>query len=170
MPCFFWGDKDNKLYKAAYFERFADIDVWAQHDWVSQNPRTGGYMMHGRSDGVLNPSGIRFGSGEIYGIIETDPFTEVISNTLCVGRRRAKDTDEHVFLFLVMKPPHTLTPSLREKIKRAIRDGLSARHVPKFVLAVPEIPVTVNGKKVETAVKQTISGKDVVASATVVNP
>ena len=54
MPCFFWGDKDGSLYRSAYFERFNKIDVWAQHDWLSQNPKTGGYMMHGRSDGVLS--------------------------------------------------------------------------------------------------------------------
>ena len=188
MPCFFWGDKDGNLYRLAYFERFDNIDVWAQHDWLSQNPKTGGYMMHGRSDGVLSeipsilhavmyslltfldPSGIRFGSGEIYSIVETDPFTQHISNTLCVGRRRPQDSDEQVFLFLVMKPGHTLSQQLRSDLKQAIRNGLSARHVPKFVLAVPDIPVTINGKKVEIAVKQVISGKDVTPSATVLNP
>jgi len=58
MPCFFWGDEGGKKYKEAYFERFAEngMDVWAQHDWVSMNPRTGGLMMHGRSDGVLSTS------------------------------------------------------------------------------------------------------------------
>ncbi|EXJ89956.1 acetoacetate-CoA ligase [Capronia epimyces CBS 606.96] len=170
MPCFFWGDRDGKLYQAAYFERFDHLDVWAQHDWLSWNPKTGGYTMHGRSDGVLNPSGIRFGSGEIYAIVEAQPFTESISNSLCVGRRRPRDADEQVFLFLVMKPGHTLTEELRTRIKSAIRDGLSPRHVPKFVLAVPDIPVTINGKKVEIAVKHAISGKDVAPSATVQNP
>ncbi|KAG9790895.1 acetoacetate-CoA ligase, partial [Aureobasidium melanogenum] len=170
MPCFFWGDKDGKIYKAAYFERFPDLDVWAQHDWLSKNPKTGGYTMHGRSDGVLNPSGIRFGSGEIYAIVEAEPFTEYISNSLCVGRRRPQDPDEEVFLFLVMKPGHSLTEELRARIKAAIRNGLSPRHVPKFVLAVPDIPVTINGKKVEIAIKNVISGKDVTPSATVQNP
>ncbi|KAI1621766.1 acetoacetate-CoA ligase [Exophiala viscosa] len=170
MPCFFWGDKDNKIYKAAYFERFTNVDVWAQHDWLSRNPKTGGYTMHGRSDGVLNPSGIRFGSGEIYAIVETQPFTEYISNSLCVGRRRPKDPDEQVFLFLVMKAGINLTQQLRTQIKTAIRNALSPRHVPKFVLSVPDIPVTINGKKVEIAVKQVLSGKDVKASATVQNP
>ncbi|EXJ94691.1 acetoacetate-CoA ligase [Capronia coronata CBS 617.96] len=170
MPCFFWGDTDGKIYKAAYFERFDNVDVWAQHDWLSKNPRTGGYTMHGRSDGVLNPSGIRFGSGEIYAIVETHPFTEYISNSLCVGRRRPQDSDEQVFLFLVMKPGYSLTRELRAQIKSAIRNGLSPRHVPKFVLAVPDIPVTINGKKVEIAVKSVISGKDVTPSATVQNP
>jgi acetoacetyl-CoA synthetase len=65
---------------------------------------------------------------------------------------------------------HSLTPSLRAELKASIRAGLSARHVPKFIFEVPEIPVTINGKKVEVAVKQIISGKDVEASATVANP
>ena len=56
MPCFFWGDEGNKKYHEAYFERFEKMDVWAQHDWLSHNPRTGGYVMHGRSDGVLSKS------------------------------------------------------------------------------------------------------------------
>ncbi|KAF2483914.1 hypothetical protein BDY17DRAFT_278378 [Neohortaea acidophila] len=170
MPCFFWGDKGNKKYLESYFERFDKIDVWAQHDWLSRNPKTGGLIMHGRSDGVLNPSGIRFGSGEIYAIVEASPFNSTISNSLCVGRRRPHDSDEQVFLFLVMAANQTLTPELRNKVKQAIKSGLSSRHVPKFVIAVPDIPTTINGKKVETPVKQMISGKDVKASATVQNP
>ncbi|KAK1020910.1 hypothetical protein LTR33_018660, partial [Friedmanniomyces endolithicus] len=147
MPCFFWGDMGNKKYKESYFERFADIDVWAQHDWLSCNFKTGGLVMHGRSDGVLNPSGIRFGSGEIYAIVEAAPYNTRISNSLCVGRRRPNDTDEEVFLFLVMSPPHQLTPQFRAEVKAGIRNALSARHVPKYVLEVPGIPVTINGKK-----------------------
>ena len=170
MPCFFWGDQDGSKYRASYFERFDNIDVWAQHDWLQMNPKTGGLIMHGRSDGVLNPSGIRFGSGEIYAIVEAPPFTDHISQALCVGRRRPQDNDESVFLFLVMRVPGTLTSSLSDSIKAAIRSALSPRHVPAFVIEVPDIPVTINGKKVESAVKQTISGKDVKASNTVLNP
>lgn len=73
-------------------------------------------------------------------------------------------------MFLVMKPGVSLTDDLRARIKSAIRNALSPRHVPKYVLAVPDIPVTINGKKVEIAVKQVLSGKDVKASATVQNP
>lgn len=170
MPCFFWGDKDGSVYRASYFDRFDNIDVWAQHDWLACNPSTGGFVMSGRSDGVLNPSGIRFGSSEIYSIVESAPYTDVISNTLCVGRRRPQDRDEDVFLFLVMKPGYSLTPQISNELKRAVRTALSPRHVPKFVLQVPEIPLTINGKKIEIAVKQTISGKDVKPSATVTNP
>ncbi|CAI7631560.1 unnamed protein product [Penicillium pancosmium] len=170
MPCFFWGDASGNLYKAAYFERFSNIDVWAQHDWLRRNPTTGGYIMHGRSDAVLNPSGIRFGSGEIYAIVEAPPFTDYFSNCLCVGRRRPNDTDEQVFLFFLMKPGCFLTQTFRDEIKTAIRNGLSPRHVPKFVVSVSDIPMTINGKRVEIAVKQIISGQDVKVSATVQNP
>jgi len=71
MPCFFWGDGGGKIYKSSYFERFSNIDVWAQHDWLSWNPKTGGYVMHGRSDGVLS---------------ETHPFTTIKSVILTSGR------------------------------------------------------------------------------------
>ena len=117
-----------------------------------------------------DPSGIRFGSGEIYAIVEAAPFTDTISNTLCVGRRRPQDSDEQVFLFVIMKSGVTLTAQLRNDLEQAIKQGLSSRHVPKFVLEVPDIPVTINGKKVEIAVKQIMGGKDVQASATVANP
>ncbi|KJX98640.1 acetoacetate-CoA ligase like protein [Zymoseptoria brevis] len=170
MPCFFWGDTDGSKYRSSYFERFDTIDVWAQHDWLQKMPGTGGLVMHGRSDGVLNPSGIRFGSGEIYAIVESPPFTSSIYNTLCVGRRRPQDADEDVFLFLVMSPDAAFTPQLSSNIKTTIRRELSPRHVPRFVIPVPAIPVTINGKKVEAAVKQTLGGKDVVASNTVLNP
>lgn len=119
---------------------------------------------------MSDPSGIRFGSGEIYAVIERQPFTDYFNNCLCVGRRRPTDTDEQVFLFLVMKPGIPLTQAFRNKVETAIRNELSPRHVPKFVLAVPDIPTTINGKRVEIAVKQMISGKDVKLSATVQNP
>lgn len=120
---------------------------------------------------MTDPSGIRFGSSEIYALIETPPFTASITNTLCVGRRRPGDPDEAVFLFLVPKAGASpLTPTFIASIKDTIRTNLSARHVPQFVIEVPDIPVTINGKKVEVAVKQVISGRDVEASATVANP
>ena len=94
-----------------------------------------------------------------------------ILDTLCVGRRRAGDADEAVFLFVQMRPgAGPLTPALARRIRDAVRSGLSPRHVPRFVEEVKEIPVTINGKKVEIAVKKVISGQDVKLSATVANP
>lgn len=122
------------------------------------------------TEDLPDPSGIRFGSGEIYAIVEAAPLNTSILNSLCVGRRRPQDKDEEVFLFVQMAPGHSLTPAFRAEIKAGIRAALSPRHVPKFVLEVPDIPVTINGKKVETAVKQVLGGKDVMPSNTVVNP
>lgn len=93
------------------------------------------------SDGVLNPSGVRFGSGEIYTVLEQ--FATVIDDSLCVGQRRAHDKDERVLLFLKMRPGHKLTPDLLAQIRAAIRKNLSARHVPAYIFEVEDIPVSV---------------------------
>ncbi|RFU29261.1 hypothetical protein B7463_g7061, partial [Scytalidium lignicola] len=172
MPIFMWGDEGNGKYKAAYFDRF-NFPCWTQHDWASFNPLTCGATIHGRSDGVLNPQGIRFGSAEIYSITEAPPFLDTISATLCIGRKRAKkDMDESVFLFVVMRPGYSLTNDLLDQLKKAIRIGLSARHVPRYIFQVDEIPMTLNGKKVETLVKQVICTGELPKqmSSTVVNP
>lgn len=94
----------------------------------------------GGSDGVLNPSGIRFGSGEIYTVMEQ--FSDKVNDSLCVGQRRPQDKDERVLLFLKMRPGHKLDPELMLSVKAAIRKGLSPRHVPAFVLEVSDIPVS----------------------------
>lgn len=171
MPSGFWGDEGNKKYHESYFERFDEsVDVWAQHDFAQYNPKTGGIQIHGRSDGVLNPSGVRFGSAEIYSIVEGPAFNGILSDTVCVGRRRRQDKDEAVFLFVIMNKGHHYNAELESKIRDAIRSGLSPRHVPKFIFEVDEIPYTMNGKKVEIAIKKIISGLDVKVSSTVSNP
>lgn len=124
------------------------------------------------SDGVLNPQGIRFGSSDIYSITESAPFNAVISSTLCVGRRRTHDPDEVVFLFVVMQAGKPFTAQLATELKDAVRQGLSSKHVPRFVIGAKEIPMTVNGKKVETLIKQVISSGQLpkTISSTVANP
>jgi len=125
------------------------------------------------SDGVLNPQGIRFGSAEIYSITESSPFNTTISTTLCIGRRRRSlDSDESIFLFVVMQPGYHFTDLLIQRLRDAIRKGLSSRHVPRFIVEVKEIPMTVNGKKVETLVKEIVNtGKrPKMVSSTVANP
>lgn len=123
--------------------------------------------MLSRSDGVLNPSGVRFGSAEIYGI--TDKFPE-IAEALCIGQRRPTDVDESVLLFLQMKNPKDFSEDLVQRIKKTIAKELSPRHVPRYVFLVKDIPMTINGKKVEIVVKQIVSGQTPKVSATVANP
>ena len=91
------------------------------------------------SDGVLNPSGIRFGSGEIYTVLER--FSGSIDDSLCIGQRRPQDKDERVLLFLKMRPGYKFTPELVADIKTSIRKGLSARHVPSYIFEVSDVPV-----------------------------
>lgn len=130
-------------------------------------------IVNDKSDGVLNPQGIRFGSSDIYSVVEAAPFNQYLSNTLCVGRRRPGiDTDEAVFLFVVMQSSLQMTRDLEQSLKDAIRRGLSNKHVPRFIIEVPDVPMTVNGKKVETLAKGIISTGKMPAkvSNTVANP
>ena len=124
--------------------------------------------MLGRSDGVLKPSGVRFGSAEIYNLL-LKHFPDEIEDALCIGRRRAQDSDETVVLFLKIKEGKQFSEKLASDVKSVVRKELSARHVPGIIDECPEIPVTANGKKVEGAVKQILSGTNVKTSASVVN-
>ncbi|KAJ2897520.1 Acetoacetyl-CoA synthetase [Zalerion maritima] len=182
MPCFFWGDASphgggaaapsaappGSKYHSSYFERFDH--VWSQGDFCFVHPRTGGIHFLGRADGVLNPGGIRFGSSEIYAVVERN-FSHVVADSICVGQRRPdRDADERVMLFLLMRKGQRLTRALVGDVKGAIGRELTKRHVPTYVFETPEIPMTVNLKKVELPVKQIVSGLVVKPSGTLLNP
>lgn len=115
-------------------------DVWTHGDFITIHPITKQVVFSGRSDGVLNPSGIRFGSAEIYNVLETQ-FTSEILESVCVGQRRPQDLDESVFLFVQMQPGREFTEALVQRIRDAIRKSLSPRHVPKYIFETPAIPV-----------------------------
>jgi len=143
IPCFFWGDSNpaaspGTKYHSAYFARFNH--VWAHGDFCCVHPVTGNITFLGRADGVLNPSGVRFGSAEIYSVVERH-FADRIQDSLCVGQRRPRDADESVMLFVLMKPGHTYTRELVNAVREAIRADLSKRHVPRYIFETPEIPV-----------------------------
>ncbi|KZT22581.1 acetoacetate-CoA ligase [Neolentinus lepideus HHB14362 ss-1] len=166
LPIAFWGDHEDKKLRAAYFDTYPG--VWRQGDFIVANPETKGLIILGRSDGVLNPSGVRFGSAEIYTVM--DQFTDAIDDSLCVGQRRSTDKDERVLLFVKMRAGHHLTAELADKIRRTIRSALSPRHVPEYIFETTDIPYTVNNKKIEIAVKQIVSGLNIKPSGTVANP
>ncbi|BFZ57905.1 hypothetical protein PYCC9005_004960 [Savitreella phatthalungensis] len=168
QPIYFLSDPSGSKYKAAYYERYPGI--WHHGDFVVFEKGSSGVTVLGRSDGVLNPSGVRFGSAEIYAV--TERFAE-IEDAICVGQRRPNDVDEQVLLFLIMRDKSLKGPRLphefEKKIKKAIREALSPRHVPRYVCLVDEIPLTINGKKVELVVKQIVSGATPKVSATIAN-
>ncbi|KAJ4174904.1 hypothetical protein NW754_005327 [Fusarium falciforme] len=176
QPLTFFGANGEAKYKSAYFERFENVcgvdgPVWHHGDFVRiPDPGTGSLVMLGRSDGVLKPSGVRFGSAEIYNIL-TRFFASAVEDAVCIGRRRETDTDETVCLFVVMVPGHKFGDDLRTRIKAKIKAELSPRHVPGVVEECGGgVPKTGNGKKIEVAVKQILSGLDVKTNASVANP
>lgn len=143
QPVMFWGEDGDKLYQKSYFEEFPG--VWHHGDFVRINPDTGGLIMLGRSDGILKPGGVRFGSAEIYNIL-LKHFPNV-EDALCIGRRRETDTDETVVLFVKMVNGEKFSEELAKEIQAVVRIELSARHVPGIIDECLEIPVTTNGKK-----------------------
>lgn len=166
QPVFFWGDESGERYQNAYYRRFPH--VWTHGDFIQYHPVTGQVFFLGRADGVLNPSGVRFGSSDIYSVIEAHFPT--VADSICVGQRRPEDIDESVMLFLKMKEGEQYTESLVQKIKSKIAEEKSRRHVPRYVFQTWDIPTTVNLKKVELPVKQIVSGKIIKPSGTLANP
>lgn len=127
--------------------------------------------MLGRSDGVLNPCGVRFGSAEIYNLLQNH-FAHAVEDSLCIGRQREYETDETVILFLKMREGEEFNNRLASSIRDVVRIELSPRHVPGLIDQCLEIPTTPNGKKVEILIKKILSGEKVQTdySGNVVNP
>ncbi|CAG5124946.1 unnamed protein product [Candidula unifasciata] len=165
MPVYFWNDQDGSKYRKAYFNKFRD--VWAHGDFCQINSKTGGVLMLGRSDGTLNPNGVRFGSAEIYQVVEG--FKE-IQDSVCVSQRSQDGLDERVVLFLKMAPGSEFGENVVNSLRTHIRTYLSARHVPAVILPIADIPYTISGKKVEVAIKQAISGQEVLQRGALANP
>ena len=167
MPVMLWNDPDRKRYNKSYFSGFKG--VWTHGDLIRVNPETGGTYVLGRSDGVLNPSGVRFGTSELYNILSLPDHAldEKIIDGLAIGHQRNtkefSDPTERVILFLKVAPDHfsdSTTPKteLVNDIKDLIQRDLSRRHIPHFFFEVPEIPHNANGKKMEIQVKQVCNG------------
>lgn len=164
-PVSFWNDPDGQRFHAAYFARFEGI--WAHGDYAQLAPHEGhqGLIIHGRSDAVLNPGGVRIGTAEIYRQVET---LSEIREAIVVGQQF--DGDVRVILFVVPADGVELDDTLQTRIRKAIRQGATPRHVPAVILSVPEIPRTVSGKIVELAVREVIHGRPVTNRNALANP
>ena len=162
MPVGFWTDPDNAKYHAAYFERFPG--VWAHGDYAEITDRRG-ILIHGRSDAVLNPGGVRIGTSEIYRQVEQ---LDEILESIAIGQDWHDDV--RVVLFVVLRDGVELSKDLKQTIRKAIRDNTTPRHVPAKIIAVPEIPRTISGKIVELAVRSTVHGEEVKNTDALANP
>lgn len=165
MPLYFWNDPDNRKYLDSYFNFFKNKNVWRHGDYIVIHSDTGGATFYGRSDSVLKPSGVRIGTAEIYNIVEK---IEGIEDSLVVGQNW-KD-DQRIILFVKLAGNCKLTEELKEKIRDELRTKASPRHVPAKILEVPEIPYTMNMKKVESAVSNIVNGRPVTNRDALINP
>jgi acetoacetyl-CoA synthetase len=162
MPIGFYGDTDGSRYRAAYFERFPG--VWTHGDFVMETA-SGGYVITGRSDATLNPGGVRIGTAEIYRPVERMP--EVLE-ALAIGQPFRGDV--RVVLFVVLREGSTLDDALRERLRKAIRDEASPRHVPAKIVQVGELPRTRSGKISELSVLRAVQGLEVKNVSALQNP
>lgn len=162
MPVSFWNDADGSKYAKAYFERFDGI--WCHGDWCEWTEHSG-LIIHGRSDATLNPGGVRIGTAEIYRIVEQQPE---IKESIAVGQDW--EGDVRVVLFVVMRDGESLNDALVARLKKAIRDQASPRHVPAKLIAVADIPRTKSGKITELAVREVIHAREVKNVEALANP
>jgi acetoacetyl-CoA synthase len=154
MPLHLWDDPDGSRYRAAYFDVFPG--TWRHGDWVTITDH-GTVVVHGRSDSTLNRNGVRMGSAEINRAAETVPE---IAEAMVIGAEQP-DGDYWMPLFVQLAPGAVLDATVRDRIRAAIRDTASPRHLPDEIRAVPGIPHTRTGKKLEVPVKRLLQGSAV---------
>ena len=166
MPTAFWNDPDGSAYRAAYFGWKAG--VWRHGDWAELTER-GGLVIHGRSDATLNPGGVRIGTAEIYRQVEQ---LEEVLESLVVGQEVEVDgsRDVRVVLFVRLADGVELDATLQDRIRRQVRENASPHHVPRVIVAVPDIPRTISGKITELAVRDVIQGRPVRNRDALANP
>lgn len=162
QPIKFWNDENNKKLIKAYFEKFNNC--WCHGDWLERTEHDGVFIS-GRADAVLNPSGVRIGTAEIYSQVQK---VEEVIECCAVGQKW--NNDERIVLFVVLRDGVKLDDDLKNKIKKIIRDNATPRHVPSKIIQVSGVPKTHNGKLIEIAVKNVIHGIEVVNKDSIANP
>jgi len=153
MPLYFWGDNDFTRYAASYFEEWPGI--WRHGDRVKFNAH-GGSVVLGRSDATLNRYGVRIGSAEVYRTMEA---IVGVADSLIVCIEDGKG-GFYMPLFVKMADGHELTDAFKADIIHRLRVERSPRHVPDVIINVPDIPITLTGKKMEVPVRKMLLGAD----------
>jgi acetoacetyl-CoA synthetase len=162
MPIGLWNDPDGTKLRQSYFSLFPG--VWAQGDYAEQTPH-GAMLIHGRSDAVLNPGGVRIGTAEIYRQVEK--LSEVL-DSVAIGQQWQDDV--RVVLFVRLRGGLQLDEDLEQRIRQVIRANTTPRHVPAKIVAVTDIPRTISGKIVELAVREVVHGRPVKNTDALANP
>jgi acetoacetyl-CoA synthetase len=162
VPIGFWGDTAGTRFHGTYFARYPN--VWWHGDLATITPR-GGLVVHGRSDTVLNPGGVRIGTAEIYRQVEK---IEEVAESIAIAQQWQGDV--RIVLFVRLREGLTLDDKLRDKIRTTIRGNTTPRHVPARIVQAPDLPRTINGKLVELAVREVVHGRAVKNLDALANP
>ncbi len=162
MPIGLWNDPQQEKLHASYFSQFPG--VWAQGDYAEQLPN-GSWLIHGRSDAVLNPGGVRIGTAEIYRQVEK---VHQVLDSVAIGQQWQDDV--RVVLFVRLRDGVVLDEKLEQEIRQVIRANTTPRHVPAKIVAVTDIPRTISGKVVELAVRNMVHGQPVKNTDALANP
>jgi acetoacetyl-CoA synthetase len=162
MPVSFWDDPGGSKYSEAYFDRIPGI--WLHGDYIEVRD-SGGVIVYGRSDATLNPGGVRIGTAEIYRIVEC---LEEVMDSLVIGIEEGNDL--RMLLFLVLENERVLDADLKLKIQQALRREATPRHVPHEMYSVGAVPKTLNGKKMELAVREIFQGTQTENRSSMSNP
>ncbi|MEY4371600.1 MAG: hypothetical protein RL219_369 [Actinomycetota bacterium] len=165
MPLGFLGDPDGSRYRRAYFDRFPG--VWCHGDWITFTHH-GGCVISGRSDATLNRGGVRLGSADFYSVVESYP--EVVDSIVV---HLDDGTRDQLCLFVQLRDSAVLDDALIARIRSGLRTTLSPRHVPDLIEAVPAVPRTLSGKKLEVPVKKILTGQPaerVLSTESLANP
>ncbi|MEW2121182.1 acetoacetate--CoA ligase [Streptomyces sp. NPDC005474] len=152
MPVEFWNDADMARYRASYYDQYPGI--WRHGDWITVTGRRT-FVIHGRSDATLNRGGVRLGTAEFYTVVERLPE---IQDSLVVHLEDTAGGPGELMLFVQLTPGHEMNSALADGLKALLRKELSPRHVPDLVAAVPAVPRTLTGKKLETPIKKILAG------------
>jgi acetoacetyl-CoA synthetase len=154
MPLFFWNDESGERYRESYFDQWPG--VWRHGDWIEFD-EDGSSVIHGRSDSTLNRGGVRMGTAEFYRaaaeLPEIDDCVIVDTGSL--------DREGKLWLFVVLTEGFALDATLADRIRRHLRTRLSPRHGPDEIRAIPEVPTTLSGKKLEVPIKRILAGEPV---------
>jgi acetoacetyl-CoA synthetase len=151
MPIGLWNDKNYERLTETYFSDFPGL--WRQGDFFKVNER-GGCFVLGRSDATLNRHGVRIGTAEIYRTVCHIPGIDdaVIVNLDLPGGKFFMP------LFVKLAAGVVLDEALTDQIRAKLRTEYSPRHVPDKIYAVPDVPYTISGKRMEVPVRRILSG------------
>jgi acetoacetyl-CoA synthetase len=147
MPIYFWNDVDNSRYRSSYFDVFPN--KWRHGDWI-RIADDGALIIQGRSDATLNRKGVRIGTAEIYNVLDK---IYTIKDSLVLNLE-LENGDDVMPLFLVLQDGVALDDALQHTIRQSLKTQCSPRHVPDIIFAVPDIPYTLSGKKMEVPIKK----------------